>query len=377
MKSFTFLRRAAAVAFVGVMSLPPATALAQNGPAWFDRATFEGGITAVLQGTAGNDYGDSKDQTDYAYSADLAVIGDLGEGQSVTIVFESGEGDGANDNIGARSIPNYDSFISNVEGTTTLDVSQAYYEGAFLDGALTLFVGKMDHHSLTDGNEYANDETAQFLNGMFVRMAGVLFAEHENYYAPTVGVVIRPVDLVSLTYTYAKHDGEDLFNNGYQVVELGLHPEFGGLAGNYRFGWLKQDTEHHDIATDEVKANTGFFVSIDQAFMDGAGVFVRYAAQDDTLRENEATSAVSGGLSFDGALWGRPGDGFGLAYGRLDLNKDLVTENNDGESVVEAYYRVAATDYLEITADVQSFSDLERAEKRAVTVYGVRMQAGF
>ncbi|MBF0171038.1 MAG: carbohydrate porin [Nitrospinae bacterium] len=368
------------LAFVaGLLVSAPAFAqeAEQEESAWYEGVVFEGGLTAILQGTAGNDTAETKDQTDYAYSADFAAIAEVADGHTLAIVFEAGEGEGANDNLGSRAIPDYDGYLSQVEGAAKADVNQIYYEGAFFDGAFTLLLGKMDFHALTDGNEYAGDETSQFLNGLFVRSAGVIFAEHEFYYAPTVAVILQPVEVVSLTLAHSKHVGDDLFSNGYQAAELGIHLAFGDLAGNYRFGYLRHDVEYHAISDGSVTANTGWFVSADQAVTSGVGLFVRYAKQDDSLVENEVTAALSGGLSLDGDLWGRPGDGIGLAYGALTLNTDLVTEFNEGESVVEAYYRYAVSEGLTVTADAQGFQNLERAEARSVSVFSLRMQAGF
>ncbi|MBI4829556.1 MAG: carbohydrate porin [Nitrospinae bacterium] len=345
---------------------------------WMDYVSVSFGLTGVAQATSGNNYGEVKDQTDYAYSADVGFVGQIAEGHTLNLVLEAGEGDAAGDNIGSRAIPNYDAFISRTpDGETRMNVSQAYYEGTFFDGALLFAAGKMDHHSITDTNEYANDETSQFLNGLFVRSTGIVFSESPYYYGPTLALTVAPVDVVSLTYTYAKHDGDDFFSKGFQVAELALHPVFGEMAGNYRAGYLHQDNGFTDYKTGSQKANTGFFVSLDQAITGDVGLFFRYARQDDTLTENEVIGAISGGAQFGGALWGRETDTVGLAYGKVELNKDLVTENNDGESVFEAYYNVGINDHLALSADVQVFSNLERPDTRNVTVYGLRLQAGF
>lgn len=340
---------------------------------WFDNIGVEMGVTAVLQQTSGNEYGDSVDQADFAYSADLAFIGRIGPGQTLSIVFEAGYGEAAADNFDMRATPDYDAANSE----NGLDVAQAYYEGEFMDGKLIFMFGRMDAHSLTDGNEYAGDETSQFLNGLFVRSIGVIFAEHSNYYVPTFAFIIQPIDLFSLTYTYSQDTGEDFFNEGHQWFEAGLHPSFGSVSANLRVGYAMHDLPHSEIATSDETTNSGMInVSADITIGDNIGLFARYALQDSEIAENEVESAVSGGLSIGGGIWGRDDDGFGVAYGTITLNENLYSDT-EGETVIEFYYRMQVNDHLAITVDFQMFSNLEREENREVNVFGLRSQSDF
>jgi hypothetical protein len=360
-----------------ILAFPTSGAWADDDKSWVENIKIEFGLTAILQSTSGNDFGENTDQADYAYSADLAFIGAIAQNQTLNVVIEAGEGDGANDNLGSRTAANYDSFISNFEGETRTNVSQAYYEARFMDDKVTIAFGKMDHHSLTDGNEYAGNETSQFINGLFVRSAGVVFAESKNYYAPTFALFINPIDIASVIYTYSKHDTEDVFTEGDYVVELTISPKLGELQGNYRIAYFSNGGDSTDHNNGDTKSNSGINISMDQAVTENIGLFLRYASQDDSLSENEVTSSISGGVSIGGGMWGRDGDNVGIAYGHLTLNEELVTQNNEGESVVEAYYRYEVNEHMAITADAQLYTDLERDDKRDVTVFGIRMQAGF
>lgn len=364
-----------ALATIGVGS----TAYAQESQApWYDRISVEFGITNIVQGTVGNDDKGSSDQVDYSFSADLALAGEIAEGHTINLIFEAGEGEAAGDNFPRRATPNYDAKVTTNGPDVMATLAQAYYEGEFFDGALIVSAGKMDVHSLTDTNEYANDETEQFMNGIFVRSVGVVFAEHEKYYVPTIFITLRPIEFLSFTYTYSHDGGEDILTDGHHWAEIGIHPRFGELAGNYRFSYAKHDLKHTDINNGTKKANTGMInVSIDQAITPGIGLFFRYAQQDDGLVENEVKSAISGGASVNGALWNRGEDTFGIAYGKVELNDKLIKQDNEGESVVEAYYKAGLNEYISLTADVQVFNNLERPSKRDVTVYGIRAQAGF
>lgn len=344
---------------------------------WYDVIAVDFGLTGVLQSTSGNTSGDAKDQTDYAYSADIAFSGDIAERHTLNLIFEAGENEGAADNIPARATPNYDAAPSRDGVGVQATVAQVFYEGGFWDDMLTVAFGKMDVHAYTDANEYANDETAQFLNGLFVRSVGVVFAEHENYYAPTVALALRPVDSISIRYTYSNNEGDDIFSNGHHDGEIAFHPVFGGLAGNYRFGYQKYEMDFKDESTGTARNNSGFYISIDQALSEYIGVFGRYAFQDEDLAENEVISAWSAGAQLSGGLWGRTMDAIGVAVGSLEFNKDVVKENNEGETVVEAYYRFGVNDRFAISADVQFFSGLEREDKRDVSVFSIRTQTSL
>jgi len=363
---------------VTVLLISATGAQAQDESSWYDKVTVEFGATSIFQATSGNDYGNNKDQTDFAFSADLALIGEIAEGHTFNLVFEAGEGDGAAENIGSRATPDYDAIDTTGFAGVGATVAQVYYEGDFFDGKLSLAIGKMDVHAYTDNNEYANDETTQFLNGLFVRSIGVIFAEHSKYYVPTIAFTATPFDFVSIKYTYSHDGGEDFFSDGYHWLELGLHPKFGELSGNYRIAYVQHDIAFTDRSNGQSTSNAGMInVSVDQAITGNLGIFARYAAQDDGIAENEVVSAISGGVSVGGAYWGMDADSVGVAYGHLELNKDIVTINNDGESVAEAYYSHEINEHINITADVQMFSNLERTTNRDVTVFGIRMQAGF
>lgn len=361
------------ISFILVLFAPFALVFAEEERNWYDAIGIGFGMTGIMQGTSGL----PEDRADYAYSVDLEFSGEIAEGQNLFLIMESGNGDGANGNVGSRSIPNYDSFVSLFEGEQRLNVSQVYYEGNFLDGKMTAAFGLMDHHALYDTNAFANDETEQFINGTFVRTAGSLFPEHENYYAYTFMLAARPIELVSLSYSYAKHNTEDFFSKGLHVFELGLHPKFGSLDGNYSVDFLLHDIGFTNYRSGKRENNKGIIVNVDQMLHEYFGVFGRFAFAKDTLLENEVTSMWSVGAQINGDLWRRQDDVIGLAYGQLELNRDIVGEFSEGEKVMEFYYKLGINDHVHLTADIQYLSDLERASNRDVVVFSFRSQISF
>jgi len=357
--------------------------------AWFDNITLETGLTIVTQNSVGNEYGDpdaevpegeistaTKDQIDFAFTADIMVTGKLSETEQLVFHLEAGGGHSMSDNVPTRAIINYDAYGTESDGQVRLSLSQAYYQKSMMDEKLTFSVGLMDVHSLTDGNEFAGDETSQFLNGVFVRSAGVVFHESANYYAPTFLLEARPVPFFSLTLTYSSQDGNDITDQSELVAQLGLHPSINERQGNYRFGYLIHSQGFTKITDGTEASNAGFFISVDQQLTDMIGLFFRYAQQDDTLLENEVLAATSFGISFNGMM-GNEGNGVGVGYAFVEFNPNLYMEFDEGEDILEAYIRFGTSDNTHLTVDFQYINNIQRDDKRDVMVAGLRFQMGL
>ncbi|MDH4182872.1 MAG: carbohydrate porin [Nitrospinota bacterium] len=371
----------------------PGAALAESASPWPNSFSLETGITMVTQNTMGNNPEGYKDTMDYSFSADVILTAKIDETQDLVFVLEAGDGHSVNDNItGNRANVNYDAYITQTEGMTRLNISQAYYQSRLMGEKLLFAVGKMDVHSLTDGNQFAGDETSQFLNNLFVRSSGVVFHELANYYAPTILLEFTPVPFLTFTATYASPDGYDIIERRHIVVEMALHTQIGEGDGNYRFGFMMDTGEYTKIgaattaATDTttdapaepapIDTSTGFYVSVDQGFGAMFGVFGRYVQMDNTFVQNEVISAISGGISINNLL-GNEGNSIGVGYGLLEVNTDVVKEYYEGMDVLEAYVRFGVSEHSTLTLDFQMLNDLERGGKRTVTVGGLRFQTNL
>ncbi|MDH5757235.1 MAG: carbohydrate porin [Nitrospinota bacterium] len=376
------------IAFLAIL-ISPLHASAKS--AWYDNITLEAGLTTVVQNSIGNDYTipattgadgeeipstELKDQIDFAFTADLMVIAKLSETEEMVFHLEAGSGHSMSDNIPSRSAINYDAYDTEEGDQTRVNMSQAYYQVAKADEVFTFAVGLMDVHSLTDTNEFAGDETSQFLNGLFVRSTGVVFHEMPKYYAPTVYLQVKPIPFISLTLTYSSPDGNDIFEKKEIVGQVGLHPAINERKGNYLFGFILHDGDFTKIIDDTVATNTGIFTSIDQEVTDMIGFFFRYSQQDDTLLQNEVLAATSFGISLNNLL-GNEGNSVGVGYGFIEFNPNLITTLDEGEDVIEVYVRFGAGENTTVTADLQVFNNLERDDKRSVMAGGLRLQVGL
>lgn len=353
------------------------------------KLNITGGITSILQGTSGISDSMGGDVTDFTYTLDLNFEAAISSTTKVTIALEAGNGTGVNvindDTSPFLSIPNYDAYITEIAGIAAISVSQAYLKGTYLDGRLSLNIGKLDVHSLYDYNLYANDETDQFISGIFTRYPGSIFPELDSYYAPGVAVVFYPSDIFHIGLIGANGSGsgfENIFENAYGVAHIHLKPRLLGREGNYRVHFIYDARNFTDIESGKIEENKGFGISFDQEVLEGIGLFARYGVQDDDVAENIVKSAISGGLSLSGSRWKRDSDVLGMAYGLLLINEktpDIAAILNPGdEGHFEIYYKFGFNDHFTLTPDLQVITNAGGdADNDPVTVYGVRAQMNF
>jgi len=364
------------------------------------KLNITGGITSILQGTSG--IADDQDITDFSYTLDLNFEAVVSPSGKVVIALEAGNGEGVNENIPSLSIPNYDAYVTESGGIVTPSVSQAYFEGSFFDGMLGLKAGKLDVHSCHDDNAYANDETDQFISGLFSRYAGAIFPELDSYYAPGMILSISPADMLDVTLAVANgvNSGfEDITEDPYGAGQVNVKPNIFGKEGNYRLYVIYDTRDYYiDIGNpDKIRKNTAYGISLDQEIIDDIGIFARYGVQDSNVEfwtddgdgyvqtdeiSYPVKAAISGGVSLGGSLWGRGDDLVGLAYGVLFNNEDSTyfdaVADSEKETHLEVYYKFGFSDHFTLTPDLQLVTNAGGdADTDPITVYGVRAQMNF
>lgn len=369
----------------------------------------EGGLTWFLQSTSGA----ADDTSALSYTLDIGLEAPVSKHGKAVVALEAGDGEGVDPAVGALSAVNYDAFFTEltnaVGGSTNVvvpSISQAFYEGEYMAGDLLVSIGKLDAHSMFDDNAYANDETDQFLSAIFTRSADTSYKQLDYYYAPGLALQYALSEMVDVTLIAAngnKSGFNDVFNNMYTVGQLNLKPGFAGREGNYRFYVINdrrnsENTVFTEIASGRTTDNTGWGLSFDQALPGGVGVFARYSAQDDTIKENTVESSWSLGALFAGLSWGREHDTAGVGYGSVNLNTapaalaaynagddgspgsgdDLGIINFDDETHLEVFYKFGFSHHFTLTADLQVIGNSGgNADADTVTVTGLRGQLNF
>ena len=354
---------------------------------WYDSVNVTGGITVALQGTSGNDdtTAGTEDTTDFSYSLDLNLNSEIARGHKFFVHIETGEGNGINDNFTTNINPNYDPFnIHNPDtGHQDITISKLFYEGTFIDEMLIVDFGKMDIHSFTDQNNFAGDETTQFMAGIFVRQAGTLFAELDNYYGPGIRFLFSPHEWSEYTYIVANSSFDSISKNKYHAVQMNFKPNIMDLKGNYRFYFISDGRDYTKIddSSSDSNSNFGWGISFDQFVTENIGLFLRYGSQKGSLQPllsaNPVTSSLSGGMLVNGNMWKRSDDFAGLGLGTVKKNEKIAAAYSGNQKVVELFYHFQLMDNLSITPDIQFHKNLPKTDMRDIIIYGVRLQFGF
>ena len=344
-------------------------------------------------------------------SYDLEISTDLGalagiEGGSF---YVHGEGSFPKKDLGTTSVDTLFGINADAGGRRTLDVTEVYYEQALLDETLRIRVGKLDLGGgfecqgcpvSFDGSAYANDETAQFLNGGLVNNPTIPFPDKGLgivlYYNPIqwwyfgAGVADAAAVASESGFHTAFHDDNDYFS----IYETGITPQLnssnGPLQGAYRIGiWNDPQPKGNSDAAKMRKHDVGYYLSFDQMLAkenddpedgQGIGVFTRYGYADG-LR-NDITNFFSFGFQCQGLFDGRDDDvlGVGFAQGCISNAAD-TTYAATHERVIEVYYNILVTPWLSISPSLQYVGNPKADEQptpaKDALVFGIRAQTTF
>jgi hypothetical protein len=257
----------------------------------------------------------------------------------------------------------------NTDGNDTgLDLVEAHYTHEFFDETLSVTTGKAKNLLFLDGNVFANNEKKQFVGKPFVNNS-VLDSESE--YTPLIGGEFKPMELLALSVVAtstsrpnvegtplentAKSKYDNAFSTPFLGSQLTVSPKFGELEGNYRlYGWYagynhsKLDSDRNPIDGKKDKG-WGLGISADQQITEMIGLFGRFGWNNDDVYVVQWEA--SGGVNLKGLIPGRDEDNLGLGFAALTPG-DSYSEN-DPEYHLELYYRIAVTENLAFTPDIQ------------------------
>jgi high affinity Mn2+ porin len=306
--------------------------------------------------------------------------------------------------------------------TETIEGEYGQLSGTKDVSRLTFQVGKFAVHDVFDGNDYAEDSRADFL----------------NWSIWAAGAFDYPADRVGLTYGITAELNQErwaarlgyflvgnepnanvfdmnLFSRGGYVGELEMRYEPFGKKGVAKFGtWLTStfagsynDATALALAMGVPAADTvaqtrqgrtkyGFYLNLQQDISDTLGLFGRFSWNDGRSEIGAFTDidqSLSLGLQLKGAWWGRPGDRIGLAGAWNTISPDhsrylaagglgvLVGDgrlNYASENVIETFYALQMTKGLTATVDYQLLvNPAYNADRGPVHVFSGRLHATF
>jgi len=240
-------------------------------------------------------------------------------------------------------------------------------------GTLGASIGIIDATDYIDGNEYANDELAQFMNEGFVNSGGYNLGSYDA--GAALEWELGDWTLTGLGMNIGENDDGNNYN--FWGAEVGYHPETAMGPGNYRLTVTGTSAKFSNATGAQKERLLGYGLSFDQAFGKVVGGFLRFSwQQEDAAIDYEAQ--YSGGLNFSGSGWGRKEDNIGIGYAYLDGGNGDI----DNTQVFEAYYRSVLNEHMALTADVQHMKDdLEKIDPRQNNpsgwLFGLRFTAEF
>ncbi len=351
-----------------------------------DGLTIGAGATFVLQGT-NNANGDdlsanSEDVIDPSYSVDITLTKEFENGTAF-IATEAGGGAGVDDELAVFSAVNADA----TGGDSNIAVTEAWYQHN-LD-PLTVTFGKIAADAFMDANEYANDETTQFLGSEFKHSSTIEFPDNSAGFF--FGLALSDMFTAEAIIMDGNADWEDMFEDTFYGGQLTISPRIAGRPGNYRvFGWGsgRDHTKWNDSSVVQ-KSSYGFGLSADQELTDIIGVFARYAWQNPEVYLNGESFSLehsySLGTQIAGEPWGRSDDVLGIAFGQIFPSGDYKDAgsnlNADAEGHVELYYSYKCNDHLTVSPDVQVIMNPYGGDAtngdNTIVVGGIRAQVDF
>ena len=339
---------------------------------------IHGGVRLYYQGASVGkiDGQDFSNPSGAGYNADVELTFKPDPDGKFYMRLHSGAGTGADKLFEKADEPLFANLNTladdNPEDDGEFRLLEAYYTRSFLNGKLKLVIGKTEPFIMIDDNEYANDETTQFVGKPFVNNP---ILDPEDTFAPMVGLTLSPLDRLEISAVVQSNDSagitysggewvqkeksiyDDVFDQPFYAVQLKYSPEFNGLKGNYRIYFWNDSADHIKIGepvnNPSVKPSTddgwGVGVSFDQQVAKNIGLFFRAAYGNDDVYEVE--KFVSVGASVNGLFPSRPNDTLGIGFAALIPNDKL--QNDDTEYHFESYYRVTVSENFFITPDFQ------------------------
>jgi high affinity Mn2+ porin len=285
---------------------------------------------------------------------------------------------------------------------------------------ITLIVGRFAVGDFFDGNAYAKDPRADFMNWAMWSSAAYDFpADLPGYTRGAVVELNRKDWAVRAGYFQvpnAPNTDVLVFKTGGSVVEFEeRHTVFdqpgklrlgafanSGNTGNYREALAivaadpALDINAVMTGIQHTNLKYGFYANLEQQIAKDVGLFARASwndGQNQILSFTDIDRSLSGGLSIKGSYWGRPNDTIGIGgaiNGLSAANRDFLAAGGLGlligdgqlnyrpERVLETYYAYSLNKNVTLTADYQLITNpAYNADRGPVSIFSGRLHGEF
>lgn len=285
---------------------------------------------------------------------------------------------------------------------------------------ITLTVGRFSVGDFFDGNAYAKDPRADFMNwAMWASAAydfpadlpgftrgGVLELNRKDW-AVRAGVFQVPSQPNSDILTFKSGGAVVEFEERHQVFDRPGKVRVGafinrGNTGSYR-GALAIAATDPLLEINDVMASIrrsrdkyGFYLNGEQEIADEIGLFGRASwndGQNEILSFTDIDRSISGGLSIKGGRWGRAADTIGIGgaiNGLSAAHRDFLAAGGNGlligdgrlnygtERILETFYAYSIDRNFTFTADYQLIvNPAYNADRGPVSIFTGRLHGEF
>jgi high affinity Mn2+ porin len=285
---------------------------------------------------------------------------------------------------------------------------------------ITVIVGRFAVGDFFDGNSYAKDPRADFMNWAMWSSAaydfpadlpgytrGAVVELNRKDWAVRAGLFEVPSAPNSDVLTFKTGGAVVEFEGRYAIFDqpgklrLGV---FGnrGNTGNYRQALAMENADPtlniNDVMVSIRRDNLkyGFYANAEQQIAKDVGVFARASwndGQNEILSFTDIDRSLSGGLSIKGSYWGRPSDTIGVGgaiNGLSSTHRDFLAAGGLGlligdgqlnyrpERILETYYAFAIDKSFTFTADYQLITNpAYNADRGPVSFFSGRLHGEF
>lgn len=285
---------------------------------------------------------------------------------------------------------------------------------------VTLIVGRFAVGDFFDGNSYAKDPRADFMNWAMWSSGAYDFPADLPGYTRGAVVEYNRKDWAVRAGLFQVPDAPNsdvlVFKTGGTVVEFEERHSILDQPGKLRVGVFANSgntANYRDVvaqaaanpaldintiatANQRDRSKYGFYVNLEQQLLTDVGLFARASwndGQNQILSFTDIDRSVSGGLSIKGSRWGRADDTIGIGgaiNGLSAAHRDFLAAGGTGlligdgrlnystERILEAYYAYSVVKGVTLTADYQLIANpAYNADRGPVSIFSGRLHAEF
>jgi high affinity Mn2+ porin len=285
---------------------------------------------------------------------------------------------------------------------------------------ITLIVGRFAVGDFFDGNAYAKDPRADFMNWAMWSSAaydfpadlpgytrGAIVELNRRDWAVRAGFFQVPSAPNSDILTFKTGGTVVEFEERYTIFDQPGKLRLGAFAnsgntGNYRealaIAAADPALDINAVMTSIQHTNLkyGFYANLEQQIAKDVGLFARASwndGQNQILSFTDIDRSLSGGLSIKGSYWGRPNDTIGIGgaiNGLSAANRDFLAAGGLGlligdgrlnyrpEQIIETYYAYSLNKNVTLTADYQLITNpAYNADRGPVSIFSGRLHGEF